>query len=95
MNRLSPWRFAFAAGASVAVAYLACVIFMAVTPHETVVWLANCMMHGLDSSSIMRDSVPMADAAVGIVTTFVSGWLFGGMFACLHNLGLAKKVIEA
>ena len=91
MQKLSPLRFGIAIGAAGAILYIACMIFMAVTPHENVVWFSNALLHGVDIKSVMRESVPLVQSLVGIASTFVGGLIFGSLSACLYNFGLGSK----
>ncbi len=42
-------------------------------------------MHGLDVSTIVRMDVPLWEAGVGIVETFVLRWLIGACIAAIYN----------
>ena len=90
MNTLSPHRFGLALGASAALFYLACVLFMAVAPDAIVVWVFNSLLHGIDIASIVRERVSLSQSAAGIAGTFLSGYLFGAVTAWVYNLGIAK-----
>ena len=91
MQKLSPIRFGVALGIVGSIFYVACMIFMATAPPDAVTWFSNSLLHGVDIKSIMRESVPLAQSLVGIVSTFVSGWIFGAVTAWIYNLGLGNK----
>jgi len=42
-------------------------------------------MHGVDVTSIMRWDMPWWETALGVIETFVLGWLFGGLIAGCYN----------
>ena len=91
MQKLSPMRFGIALGVAGAIFYVVCMIFMAVTPHNDVVWLSNALLHGVDIQSVMRESVPLVQSLAGIASTFVGGLIFGSLSACVYNFGLGSK----
>ena len=91
MQKLSPVRFGVAVGASGALFYVACMIFMATAPMETVTWISNSLLHGVDIKSIMRESVPLSQSIVGILSTFVGGLIFGSLTARIYNFGMGKS----
>lgn len=86
--RLSPIRLGTAFGIAGALFYVACMIFMAFAPPDFVVWLSNSLLHGVDINSVMRESVPMQQAMVGVACTFVGGFLFGAITGLAYNAGL-------
>lgn len=94
MQKLSPIRFGIAIGIAGAVFYLGCIIFMAVTPRESVVWFSNSLLHGADISTVMRESVPWPQSVVGILSTFIGGMLFGSISACIYNAGMGSRNLE-
>jgi hypothetical protein len=95
MQKLSPLRFGVAIGAAGTLFYAACMVFMATVPMETVTWFSNSLLHGVDIKSIMRESVPLPQTIVGILSTFVGGLIFGSLSACLYNFGLKPKSSDA
>jgi hypothetical protein len=86
-------RFGIALGAAGAIFYVGCMIFMATAPMDSVIWLSNSLLHGVDVKSILRESVPLPQSIVGILSTFAGGWLFGSLTACIYNYGLGKNTI--
>ncbi len=58
MQKLSPLRLGVAFGAASVVFYVGCMIFMAMVPSESVAWISNSVLHGVDVTSVMRESVP-------------------------------------
>jgi hypothetical protein len=91
MDTLSIKRFGFALGAISAVLYLGCVFVMLAVPKETVVRLFNSLMHGIDVAPIMRWDVPWWEAIIGVLETFILGWLVGAAMAMFYNLGRSRK----
>jgi len=59
---------------------------MLIVGHDGTVAFFNSILHGFDTSSIVRMDVPLLEAEIGIVETFVLGWLTGACIAGIYNL---------
>ncbi len=90
-TRINVKKFGFALGITVALLYLGCMIVMATVGHEESVKFFNNLLHGLDVSTIIRMDVPLGEAAVGLVETFILGWLVGACIAGFYNALSFKK----
>ncbi len=90
MNKISPLRFAVAMGTAAALFYVACMIFMGVASKDTVVWVFNCLMHGIDIGPIARDGVPIGESVAGLIMTWIGGAIFGWLVAWMYNIGITK-----
>tara|TARA_B100000965_G_scaffold393585_1_gene404682 strand:- start:3071 stop:3394 length:324 start_codon:yes stop_codon:yes gene_type:complete len=88
-NELSIRRFGFALGTTMALMYVGCVFVMATVPKEASIRFFNSLLHGVDVESIMRWEMPWTEMVVGVLETFILGWLFGAAFAVFYNLGSA------
>ena len=64
---------------------------MATVGHAGTVKFFNSLLHGVDVSTIVRMDVPLWEAGVGIVETFVLGWLIGACIAGFYNAVLKNK----
>ncbi len=84
-------KFGFATGLTGALLYLGCAIVMATVGHDGTVKFFNSLLHGLDVSAILRMDVPLWEAVIGIVETFILGWLVGACIAGFYNVLLFKK----
>ncbi len=78
-------KFGFAVGITLTLLYLGCAIVMATVGHDGTVKFFNSLLHGLDVSTIVRMNVSLGEAAIGLVETFVLGWLFGACIAGFYN----------
>ena len=58
---------------------------MLTVPQDAAVRFFNSLMHGVDVTSIMRWDMPWWETALGVIETFVLGWLFGGLIAGCYN----------
>jgi hypothetical protein len=65
--------------------YVGCFITMATVPRDQAVAFFNSLLHGLDLGPVLRDRVPALEFAVGILSTFVVGWLAGAIVAAVYN----------
>lgn len=91
MHTLSVKRFGFALGATGALLYLGCVFVMLTVPHEAVIRFFNSLLHGWDVTHMMRWDMPWWEAILGVLETFILGWLVGAVFAVFYNLGTSRK----
>lgn len=91
MNTLDIGRFGLAFGVACAVAYVLCVATVEVVPEDTVIRISNTLMHGVDVESIMRSDVPLWEAFVGAIGTFVLASLFGMVVAATYNFLSFRK----
>lgn len=84
-------RFGFAFGTAAALFYLGCMFVMAIVGKEMSVHFFNSLLHGIDVSSIIRINVPLTEALMGIVETFILGWFMGAIIASIYNFGQTEK----
>ena len=85
MKHINVKKFGFALGLTGAILYLGCMLLMLTVGHDGTVKFFNSLLHGLDVSSIVRMDVPLWEAAIGIVETFILGWLVGACIASIYN----------
>ena len=91
MQPLNVQRFSLAFGVASALLYLGCVVFMAILGKQTTIIFFNSLLHGLDVRLIIRMDVPFQDTIIGIIETFILGWLFGVVISVVYNWGTEKK----
>lgn len=85
-------KMGLAFGLTGALLYLGCMLVMVTVGHSGAVKFFNSLLHGLDVSSIIRKSVPLWEAAVGIVETFILTWLVGVCVAGIYNVVFYKSL---
>jgi hypothetical protein len=90
-NNINAKKFGFAVGITLSLFYLGCIIVMATAGHDGAVKFFNSILHGLDVSSIIRMDIPLRDATIGLIVTFILGWLFGAGIAVFYNATIYKK----
>ena len=91
MQILNVQRFSLAFGVASALLYVGCVVFMAVLGKQSTISFFNSLMHGLDVRLIIRMDVPFQDTIIGIIETFILGWVFGAVIGLVYNLGREEK----
>tara|TARA_R110000765_G_scaffold237549_5_gene340196 strand:- start:4569 stop:4841 length:273 start_codon:yes stop_codon:yes gene_type:complete len=90
MHRFNVKKLGFAFGLTGALIYLGCMIVMTTAGQEGTISFFNSLLHGLDTSSIIRMDVPLSEAFFGIIQTFILGWLIGACIAAFYNVQLKK-----
>ncbi len=90
MYRLNVKKLGFALGLTGALIYLGCMIVMLTAGQEGSINFFNSLLHGLDTSNIIRMDVPLLEAFFGIVQTFILGWLIGACIAAFYNAQVKK-----
>jgi hypothetical protein len=85
---LNPKYLGLAFGATGVVLYLGCMLTMATLSHDRAVVFFNSLLHGLDVGPILKASVPVSHAALGLVTFFILCWFAGALIAGIYNLGV-------
>ncbi|WP_293296930.1 DUF5676 family membrane protein [Allomuricauda sp.] len=91
MYRLNIKKLGFAFGLTGALIYLGCMIVMSTAGREATIDFFNSLLHGLDTTSIIRMDVPLWEAGLGIVQTFILGWLIGACIGAFYNAQLKVK----
>lgn len=91
MNRINIKKFGFAIGITGALLYAGCMIVMATAGQEGSIKFFNSLLHGLDTTNIIRMDVPLLEALIGIIQTFILGWLIGACIAAFYNAQIKTK----
>ena len=91
MNYINVKKFGFAVGATGALLYLGCMLVMFVIGSDNAARFFNTLLHGLDVSGIIRMNMPFWEAVIGIVETFILGWLTGACIAAIYNATVRTK----
>lgn len=75
-----------ALGFTSALFYLGCMTVMISLGREGTILFFNSLLHGLQTEPIIRMNVPLWEAFLGVLQTFVLGWLAGFLIATFYNL---------
>tara|TARA_R110000782_G_scaffold121061_1_gene212123 strand:- start:678 stop:959 length:282 start_codon:yes stop_codon:yes gene_type:complete len=92
MNRINIKKLGFSVGITGAILYVGCMIVMLTAGQEGTIKFFNSLLHGLDVSSVIRMNVPLLEALIGIVQTFIIGWLIGAAIAVFYNAQLKPSI---
>jgi hypothetical protein len=90
MNSIDVKRFGLAVGTTLALLYLGCVFVMATAGKAATILFFNSLLHGFDVTTIIRMDIPLWEASMGLIGTFVLGWLTGAAVAAIYNVSLKK-----
>jgi len=93
MNNINIRKFGLATGTTAVLMYIGCILVMLTVGREGAIQFFNNLLHGFDTSSIIRMDVPMGEALIGIVQTFVIGWLLGASIAGVYNFSVSKNKV--
>ena len=91
MNRLNVKKLGFAFGLTGTIIYLGCMIVMATAGREGSIIFFNSLLHGLDTSNIIRMDIPLLEVLMGIVQTFILWWLIGASIGAFYNAQIKIK----
>ncbi|MDI1235096.1 MAG: DUF5676 family membrane protein [bacterium] len=91
MNNLSIRKLGFAFGLTAALLYFGCALVMFIAGHDNSVIFFNSLLHGIDVSNIIRMNISLGEQLIGIVQTFIIGWLVGACVAAIYNLNFKKS----
>lgn len=86
MDHISYQKLGNAVGTTGVLFYLGCVLLMTIGGEKFSIFFFNSILHGLDTTNVIRMHIPVWESAVGIVLTFILGWLFGTGIALIYNL---------
>ena len=91
MHRLNVKKLGFAFGLTGTIIYLGCMIVMATAGREGSIIFFNSLLHGLDTTNVIRMDVPLWEATIGIIQTFIVAWLIGALIAAFYNAQLKRR----
>lgn len=83
-------KFGIAVGLIGAFLYLGCVLLMIVVGKEGTTIFFNSLLHGLDTSSIIRMEISFIEVCIGFLETLVLGWLVGAGIASIYNFQMKR-----
>lgn len=86
---ISVGAFGLAIGSVSVLFYLGCIVTMATVPREHAINFFNGLLRGLDVGPIFRGNVPLTDAVLGLISTFILGWFGGALAAAVYNGALS------
>jgi len=81
-------RLGCSVGATATLFYLACMLVMTILPREKAIVFFNSLLHGFDVGPILQMRVPAFEVVIGLISTFILGWVAGALVAAFYNWGL-------
>jgi hypothetical protein len=91
MKRLSINAFGLAVGTTGALLYLGCMLVMTLLGEDLTIAFFNSLLHGLDVTYVIRMDIPLWEAGLGVVQTFILGWLSGACVAGIYNFSASTE----
>lgn len=88
MNKLDVGRFGFAFAGTGLLLYVGCTLVLVILGHDASIWFFNSLFHGMDFSSIIRVNMPVWEGIIGLIETYIIGWLIGATIASFYNFSL-------
>lgn len=91
METLNIRKLGLALGLTGVLLYIGCMLVMLIAGREGTVFVFNSFMHGLNTETIIRMDVPWLETLIGLVATFILGWLTGVSIAFFYNISPQNK----
>jgi hypothetical protein len=85
MQQINVKKMGIACGLTGLLLYLGCIILMFSAGQKGTISFFNNLLHGLDTTAIIKMDVSMLDAVLGLIQTFVLFWLIGASIAAFYN----------
>ncbi len=90
MKTMNIRKFGLACGLTGALLYTGCIIVMSIVGQDGTVKFFNSLIHGIDTTSIIRMDIAWWEALIGLVETFIIAWLIGACIAGFYNAAMKK-----
>ena len=88
MTSIDIKRFGLAWGITSALLYVGCAFIMMTAGRDGVVFFFNSLFHGVDFAAVLRTDMPLWKMGLGILETFIFGWLVGAAIASIYNVSM-------
>lgn len=92
MDHLNLKRSGFATAMTLTLLYAGCALVMATVSHENAIAFFNSILHGVDVTNVVRWNMPWTEMIVGLLETFILGWLIGSAFAVFYNFTSPRRL---
>lgn len=89
-QKLNIKKIGIASGTAASIFYVGCALVMLISGKKGTIKFYNSLLHGIDTSRIIRMNVPILEALFGVLLTFILGGLFGVIIAYVYNLQTEK-----
>ena len=85
MKQINVKKMGFACGLTGVLLYWGCIILMFTVGQQGTVNFFNNLLHGLDTTTVIKMNVSFVDAVMGLVQTFILFWLIGACISAFYN----------
>jgi len=85
MSQINVKKMGLACGLTGIILYLGCIILMLTVGQQGTIKFFNNLLHGLDTTAIIKMDVSITEAALGLVETFILFWLIGACISAFYN----------
>lgn len=89
--KIDPKKLGLSIGFTFFLLYIGCMILMHFLGHDGTVTYFNSMLHGIDTSSIVKMHITFAEAFAGIIELFILGTFIGICIGGFYNILLRGK----
>jgi len=94
MEKINFKKMGLACGITGALLYLGCIILMFSIGQKGTILFFNNLLHGLDTTSIIKMNVSFFDSFMGLLQTFIIFYLIGASIALFYNVFNVKKFVK-
>ena len=91
MEKIKVKKMGLACGLTGALLYISCIILMLTVGQKGTVLFFNNLLHGLDTSTIIKMNVSFVDSLTGFLQTFILFWLIGASISAFYNAQIKSK----
>lgn len=95
MKQINVKKMGIACGLTGLLLYLGCIILMFTVGQQGTINFFNNLLHGLDTTTIIKMNVSAVDAAMGLVQTFILFWLLGACISIFYNALTSTSKIKS
>jgi len=85
MKQINVKKMGLSCGLTGLLLYLGCIILMITVGQQGTITFFNNLLHGLDTTAIIKMNVSLTGAFLGLVQTFILFWLIGASIAAFYN----------
>lgn len=86
MKQINVRKMGIACGLTGVLLYLGCIILMISVGQKGTISFFNNLLHGLDTTAIIKMDVSLLDTILGLIQTFILFWLIGASISAFYNV---------
>lgn len=85
MKQINVKKMGMACGLTGVLLYLGCIILMFTVGQQGTITFFNNLLHGLDTTAVIKMNVSITEALLGLIQTFILFWLIGASISAFYN----------